>query len=119
LDARDFTLVKQRFEMAVGRIMPILTIASVVSIVAVVILVGSGATRTLAVGALVLWMGVIAVTLVMNAPINADARSWDPGSPPLDWERKRDRWHLGQTVRTPLAIASFICLVLAIQWDQL
>ena len=119
LDARDFTLVKHGFEVAVGRIMPVLTIASVVSIIPVAILGGSRATRGLAIAALVLWIGVIVVTLVFNAPVNADAATWDPASPPLDWEDKRDQWHFGQAVRTPLAMASFLCLVLASQWDRL
>ena len=33
LDARDFTLVKHGFEVAVGRMMPVLTIAAGVSII--------------------------------------------------------------------------------------
>ena len=119
LDARDFTLVKHRFEVAVGRIMPVLTIAAIASIIPVAALDGSRPTRGLAIAALVLWIGVIGVTLVFNAPVNADAASWDPASPPPDWDHQRDRWHLGQSVRTPLAVASFLCLALATQWDRL
>ena len=119
LDAREFTLVKHCFEVAVGRIMPVLTIASLASIIPVAILGGSRATRGLAIAALVLWIGVIVVTLVFNAPVNVDAASWDPATPPLDWQAKRDRWHFGQTLRTPLAVMSFVCLALATQWDRL
>src|SRR5918998_5584996 len=119
LDARDFTLVKHGFEVAMGRIMPVLTIAAAVSIIPVVALGGSRSTQGFAVAALVLWVGVIVVTLVFNAPVNAEAARWDPASPPGDWEEKRARWHLGQTVRTPLAVVSFLCLVLAVQWDRL
>jgi len=119
LDARDFTLVKHAFEAAVGSIMPVLTIAAAVSIIPVAFLAGSPAARGFAIAALVLWIGVIVVTLVFNAPINAEAAGWDPAAPPLDWQDKRDRWHLGQTIRTPLALVSFLCLVLAAQWDRL
>ena len=120
LDARDFTLVKHGFEVAVGRIMPFLTIAAGLSIIPVVISGSSrGATRALAIAALALWIGVIVVTLVFNAPVNAAAATWDPASPPLDWEPQRDRWHLGQSVRTPLAAGSFLCLALASQWERL
>jgi uncharacterized membrane protein len=119
LDARDFTLVKHAFEVAVGRVMPVLTIGAAVSIIPVAILGGSPATRGFAIAGLVLWIGVIVVTLVFNAPVNAEAARWDPAAPPPDWEDKRYRWHLGQTVRTPLAVVSFLCLVLAAQWDQL
>ena len=66
-----------------------------------------------------LWIGVIVVTLVLNAPVNAEAVNWDPAAPPVDWEAQRDRWHLGQSVRTPMAVASFVCLGLASQWDRL
>jgi uncharacterized membrane protein len=120
LDARDFTLVKHGFEVAVGRIMPFLTIAAGLSIIPVVITGWSGgATRWLAIAALALWIGVIVVTLVFNAPVNAAAATWDPTSPPLDWESQREKWHLGQAVRTPLAVGSFLCLALASQWERL
>ena len=119
LDARDFVLVKHSFEVAVGRIMPVLTIAAGLSIVPVAIFGPSWATRGLAIGALGLWIAVIVVTLVFNAPVNAEAVNWNPASPPVDWEAQRDRWHLGQSVRTPMAVASFVCLGLASQWDRL
>lgn len=119
LDARDFVLVKHGFEVAVGRVMPVLTVAAGLSIIPVVILSGSRSTRGIAIAALALWIGVIGVTLVFNAPVNAAAATWDPASPPLDWEAQRDQWHLGQTVRSPLAVLSFLCLVLASQWDRL
>ena len=80
---------------------------------------GESEPLLLAGAALALWIGVIVVTLVLNAPVNAEAATWDPASPPLDWESQRDKWHLGQTVRTPLAVASFVCLVLASQWSRL
>ena len=119
VDARDFVLVKRGFEVAVGRIMPVLTIAAGVSMLLVAILGPPGATRGLALGALGLWIGVIVVTLVFNAPVNAEAVNWDPAAPPVDWEAQRDRWHLGQSVRTPMAVASFVCLGLASQWERL
>jgi uncharacterized membrane protein len=119
LDARDFVLVKHGFEVAVGRVMPVLTVTAGLSIILIVIFSRAPATRGIGIAALALWIGVIAVTLVFNAPVNAAAATWDPASPPLDWEAQRDRWHLGQTVRTPLAVASFVCLVLASQWDRL
>ena len=119
LDARDFTLVKHSFEVAVGRIMPVLTIAAGVSLIPLVILERSRVTRGLAIAALALWIGVIVVTLVLNAPVNAEAATWDPASPPLDWEAQRDQWHLGQVIRTPLAVASLVCVALASQWNRL
>jgi uncharacterized membrane protein len=63
--------------------------------------------------ALLLWAGVIIVTLVFNAPVNAVARHWDPATPPEDWKQLRDRWHRGQSIRTPLAVAAFAGVTLS------
>ena len=120
LDARDFTLVKHGFEVAVGRMMPVLTIAAGVSIIPVAILSRSRATRGFAIAALALWVEVIVVTLVFDSPVNAE--SSPPGTRPhlrSTGRTSRDQWHLGQTLCTPLAVASVLCLGLAIQWNGL
>jgi uncharacterized membrane protein len=122
LGARDFTLVKHSFEVAVGAVMPVLVIASGVSIALVVGLAATirrGPVLALSALALLLWIGVIVVTLRYNAPVNELAASWDPASPPEAWETLRDQWHLGQTVRTPLAVGSFVCLATGAVWPQL
>jgi len=122
LGARDFTLVKHSFEVAVGGVMPVLVVVSGVSTALVVGL--SAATRrgpvlVLSALALLLWIAVIVVTLRYNVPVNELAAGWDPASPPADWEALRDRWHFGQTVRTPLAVGSFACLAIAAVWPRL
>ena len=122
LGARDFTLVKHRFEVALGVIMPVLVIGSAVTIAAVVVLtaVAGGGAMLLGSGvALLFWIGVIVVTLRYNAPVNRLAASWDPAAPPGDWEALRDRWHRGQIVRTPLAVSSFVVLALGVVWPRL
>ena len=115
LSARDFTLVKHEFEVALGRVMPVLVIAAGVSIVPLILLLPprGPVPFTAALLALLLWAGVIIVTLVFNAPVNALAARWDPENPPDNWEELRDRWHLGQTIRTPLAVAAFAGVALA------
>jgi hypothetical protein len=115
LGARDFTLVKHSFELALGRVMPVLVIAAGVSIIPLLLLLASrGAVPFIAaLLAALLWAGVIVVTLILNAPVNALARHWDPETPPENWEELRDRWHLGQTIRTPLAVAAFAGIALA------
>jgi len=122
LGARDFTLVKHRFEVAVGGVMPVLVIGSGVSIAVVVGLAAAnrrGPVLVLSVLALLLWIATIVVTLRYNAPVNHLARAWDPASPPDGWEALRDRWHLGQTLRTPLAVGSFVCLAVGALWPRL
>jgi uncharacterized membrane protein len=115
LGARDFTLVKHSFEIALGRVMPILVVAAGVSIVPLLLLLAPGGSIPFiaALVALLLWAGVIIVTLIFNRPVNALARHWDPETPPKEWEELRGRWHLGQTIRTPLAVAAFAGVTLA------
>jgi uncharacterized membrane protein len=120
LDARDFTLVKHGFEVALGKVMPFLVIAAGVSIVPLVFLLRSwGPARFVAVViALVLWAGVIIATLAFNAPVNALAVEWNPEAPPGNWEELRDQWDRGQTIRTPLAIAAFAAIAFAAVWPS-
>jgi uncharacterized membrane protein len=119
LDARDFTLVKHGFEVAVGKVMPVLVIAAGVSIALLVFLLRSSSPRFIAVVlALILWAGVIIATLVYNAPVNALAVEWNPEAPAANWEELRDQWHRGQTIRTPLAIAAFAAIAFAAVWPS-
>jgi uncharacterized membrane protein len=115
LGAQDFTLVKHSFEVAVGGIMPPLVIAAGLSIVPLAVLgITAGPLRLLPVIlAFLLWVGVVIATLVFCAPVNALAAGWDPATPPDDWEALRDQWHLGQTIRTPLAVAAFAAISFA------
>jgi Anthrone oxygenase len=115
LDARDFTLVKHRFEVALGKVMPVLVVIAGLSIAPLVFLLYSdGLVRFIAVMlALLLWAGVIIATLVYNAPVNALAVEWDPSAPPADWQQLRDQWHRGQAIRTPLALAAFVAIAFA------
>ena len=115
LGARDFTLVKHSFEVALGGVMPALVIAAGLSIVPLVFVAyPAGALQlTFVALALLLWAAVIVTTLIYNAPVNRLAAQWDPSAPPAEWEALRDRWHRGQTLRTPVAIAAYASLVLA------
>lgn len=109
MDAREFAFVKQELERALGGVMPPLTASAVVVLLPVLALVRprrSGRTALVAL-CLVLWITAVVVTLVLNAPVNAQARDWDPQDPPADWEALRDQWHLGQSIRTVLAVAAF------------
>jgi uncharacterized membrane protein len=115
LGARDFTLVKHDFEVALGKVMPVLVIAAGISIVALAFLIySSGLARFIVVVlALLLWAGAIVATLVYNAPVNELAVQWSPDAPPANWEQLRDQWHRGQMIRTPLALAVFAAISFA------
>ena len=71
LSAPDFTVVKHRFEVAVGGVMPVLVVGSALSIALVVGLVATtprGPVVVLPVLALLLGTAVIVVTLRYNTP---------------------------------------------------
>ena len=115
-------MLKHGFEVALGGIMPVLVIGSAVTIASVVVLIAvtsRGPALIMSGLALLLWIGVIVVMLRYNLPVNRLAATWDPASPPGDWESLRKTWHLGQTIRTPLAVASFVALALGALWPRL
>ena len=114
LGARDFVLVKGRFERGYGRKMPPLVAASLIAPIplyvtgaglsVVTLLVASGHLCSLV---------VLVVTAIYNLPVNREAVNWDPAHPPADWEAKRDRWHRGQIIRLPFGILAFASLAAA------
>ncbi|MGW4771912.1 anthrone oxygenase family protein [Nocardia sp. NPDC004278] len=72
-----------------------------------------GAARWLPSFALVLFVGVLILTVVVNLPINADQRDWIVSMPPPDWVTVRDRWQVSHAVRTVAAVIAFCCLSVA------
>jgi hypothetical protein len=76
LGARDFTLMEHSFEIALGGLMPILVVAAGLSNVPLLLLLAPrGSVPFVAeLVALLLWAGVVIVTLILNRPVNALAR---------------------------------------------
>jgi uncharacterized membrane protein len=57
---------------------------------------------------------VIAISLLVNVPINADIiNNWSVDAPPADWAQSRNQWNWYHNVRTVFAIGAFICQLLA------
>jgi uncharacterized membrane protein len=61
--------------------------------------------------ALTLLVGILALTLVINMPINADQLGWSVQAPPADWASVRDRWQIAHSVRTGAAVLAFAALI--------
>ncbi|MFF1304798.1 anthrone oxygenase family protein [Streptomyces sp. NPDC058307] len=61
--------------------------------------------------ALTLLVGILALTLVTNMPINADQLGWSVQAPPADWAAVRDRWQIAHGVRTGAAVLAFAALI--------
>lgn len=57
--------------------------------------------------ALALLVGILALTLVINMPINADQLDWTVQAPPGDWATVRDHWQIAHGVRTGAAVLAF------------
>ena len=115
LEAREFTFFKRRFELSVGGIMPPVLIVTTLSPAPLLFLLwgSTGAALLLTAVAQALWIAATVVTLILNVPVNNQAKAWNPEAPPADWAELRRKWHLGQTLRTPLTVAAFGALLAA------
>lgn len=59
-----------------------------------------------------LLVGLI-VTLVVHFPINDAIVTWEPATPPADWQHLRDRWLVAHAVRTASVVAALGLLTMA------
>ncbi|MFF2849760.1 anthrone oxygenase family protein [Streptomyces sp. NPDC058001] len=57
--------------------------------------------------ALTLLVGILALTPVINMPVNADQLDWNARAPPADWATVRDHWQIAHGVRTGAAVLAF------------
>jgi uncharacterized membrane protein len=108
--------VEQGLLRTFGRVMPVLMPATVTLSTAYALLAGPQAStasvfRWLAV---VLFIATIAVTLLVNVPINRHTAHWNPLNPPDDWQLLRRRWERFQGVRSILLLLGFACVALAV-----
>lgn len=69
--------------------------------------------RLTALGWALFLVGVGVFTIVFNVPINNTVLSWDPTTPPADWEQVRATWNQLNALRTPINYASFALLIWA------
>lgn len=53
------------------------------------------------------------VTVLVHFPINDEIMTWQPSAPPADWQERRDGWLIAHAVRTVIAMAGFVLLVVA------
>ncbi len=75
-------------------------------------------TRRLVLAALVCLLVGMLVTVFVHFPINAQIMMWQPDAPPADWQDLRARWLTAHVVRTWVALASFVLLVVAFSSRQ-
>jgi uncharacterized membrane protein len=111
-----FVTFQQVQNVRFARMMPLPILAALVSdAMWLVLLRGHMDTRSfglVAGGTLALFLA-LAITRVVNIPINNRLARWSPASPPSDFTGTWERWERFHTVRTILAVLSFALMVFA------
>jgi uncharacterized membrane protein len=64
--------------------------------------------------ALICFLLALAITLLIEVPIDNLIRSWTPHNVPGDWQSIRDRWQFYHTDRTFLSLAGIACFLMAV-----
>jgi uncharacterized membrane protein len=59
----------------------------------------------------------ILTTRFGNVPINRMIRVWEAGQPPVNWAAVLDQWLLFNNIRSVFAVASFVFLLVASQYN--
>jgi hypothetical protein len=96
-------------------VMPVLVILATVSQVVLLVQLrsrGSGAFLASLI-AFAMFLLAVAVTLLVEVPIDNQIRSWTLSSLPADWRAIRDRWEAFHVLRTFSALSSLIVLTAA------
>jgi uncharacterized membrane protein len=65
---------------------------------------------TLGTLALLLLLAAMAITLLVNVPIDGQIHSWTTATLPPTWEATRDRWEFYHATRTFVSLAGLACL---------
>ena len=60
--------------------------------------------------AVLLMAAALAITLLVNVPIDNQIKTWTPATLPSDWVRLRDRWEFFHCLRAWSSLAGMACL---------
>ena len=110
LGRRTFTELHQGLCRFADPLMPVQVCASVLTGAALALLHFIRGEPTAAILALVGGVGlaaVIAITVIVNKPINELVDSWSPTRPPDEWVEVRERWNRFHRRRTILCLLGF------------
>ncbi len=59
-----------------------------------------------------------AITRLINQPINADVMAWTASAMPANWTEVRDHWWVWHVIRTYIAGAALLTLLMAVLMDR-
>jgi uncharacterized membrane protein len=96
-----------------GGPMSVLMPAAVLSGIVVCVLIlrrGQTLGGVLAAASFVLLLIAMAITLVVNVPIDRQIQSWTTVTLPPDWKAIRDRWEFYHGLRTVVSLFALACL---------
>jgi uncharacterized membrane protein len=71
------------------------------------------------VGALVLMLATLFVTLAVLVPIDNAIKNWTASAVPANWEGIRDRWDRFHAVRTLTSLLGFACFAVSVLFLEL
>lgn len=95
--------------------------AAVVALLFVAVLVKERDLRSrrgkVTVAAFVLFLGVLAITVLHEMPLIARIEGMGTASPAAGWQALRKEWLAGHTLRTLLGLAIFVAVALAFRMD--
>ena len=103
-----FIEVHKGRDRVAARVMPILGSASLIFLALAVVLVRAvPAAFILSLAGLLLCIGDMLITVLVNVPINGKVQGWQPDSPPPEWTLLRDRWERFHGIRSLLVVSGF------------
>ena len=111
LPAVERITVEQGLLKTFGRVMPI---GMPLTLLLVIAFASSGAiTSPWAWLAVAAFAASLAVTIIVNVPLNLATGRWEAEHPPADWQRQRSRWEVFQGVRSWLLLIGFVLVCTA------
>ena len=116
VSASVYTAVQKPKHEVFEPIMPVFNTLVIVSGLMVLLLIRDRRTWEFGLTAIgvVCTIALTTTTLLVNVPINSEIiNAWSVKNPPADWAQVRDRWNLFHAIRTVLAVAALLCLLLA------
>jgi len=110
-----FIEVHQGRDRVAARVMPILGNAAIIFIAVCVFFARAvPAGFILSLIGLLLVTANMAITLIVNVPINRKVQTWHADAPPDEWKRLRDRWEKFHSMRTFLIVSGFTCFAASV-----
>ncbi len=111
LDGRAWLTARHSTDAVFSRLLPWVWNTTLLLLLFAAYLNRGEARWLFAAAALLLLLG-IAVTLVVEVPMNKQIAVWDAGAVPAEWASVRDRWLKFHNVRTGAGVVAFVCATL-------